>query len=340
MDGGPGDGGDGTGDDDAGDGGTGDDDGGDGDGGSDDGGTDGGGTGGGTDDGGSTGDGPCNNDGTCDPGETAENCPNDCPPAGELPWCDDVYWTCLGDPLGPGKHHNLCVQIEEGRWTSNPTYEIHEREYSIYLPSNYNGQAGLPLYVWLHHYDVANDPSLIEEYFDALDTPGANASPDDTGAIFMAPISPDNWALSEWSFVWQALQTVACLYQVDGNRIYLGGKGSGGSTTLVLGWKDSEWEYGFGVKYLAAIGAHSVGNEPGTLIDTDPCVQDRQVPTFLASGGPTDVNRGKVQAWLNVLEGCYEAENFTFYQYPSGSAWTPESFGLEEWPWLSQWVLP
>jgi hypothetical protein len=41
-----------------------------------------------------------------------------------------------------------------------------------------------------------------------------------------------------------------------------------------------------------------------------------------------------------VLEGCYDAENFTFYQYPSGSAWTPQSFGLEEWPWLSQWVLP
>lgn len=280
----------------------------------------------------------CNDDGTCDPGEGVGDCPADCTPPDPPAWCDSQYFGCGDAPLGPGVHHDVCVQIEEGRWTSNPTYMVIQRQYSIAIPDAYDGSEAVPLYMWLHPSDVAGDPSLISMYTDALETPDAMASPNDTGAIWIAPISEDNWSGPDWSFAWQALRTVACIYNIDETRMYVGGFGSGGSTAILLGYKPTG-DDGFGPDTLAGIAAHSMGNAPGTLTGIDPCSLSREVPTFLARGNALDINRGKVDAWETELLGCWDAANVTKFQY-TGNRWLPETFGQQEWPWLSQFTFP
>ncbi len=281
----------------------------------------------------------CNFDGTCDADETSPGCPADCPWPNQPAWCDLLQTGCGFFEQTPGvAHNNVCTEWVVAKYTSNPTVTVEQRAYAIRVPAQYDGTADTPVYLWLHGTSLADDATAVDAHIAMLDTAGATASPDDTNAIWVMPLSHDPWNGAEWSFAYQTLQNVACIYNSDPEKLYVAGYQAGGSAALRIGYDPQ-----VGVPNIAAIAAWRVGNSINDIggLFFDPCTQARQVPTFLSASSNADTSRLTVQGWNTYLEGCYTSGRVTYQPFVGGVVpqWDPAHYGQIEWPWLAGWSL-
>jgi len=113
----------------------------------------------------------------------------------------------------------------------------------VYVPENYDPEAGLGLVVWLHGPDGFEAEKLVARW---------QSFCRDRGFILLAPkaAQPAGWTGGEMEFVAQAIAQVRDQYNVDALRIAAVGSRSGGALAYVLAFEDRE-----AVRGVAAIHA-------------------------------------------------------------------------------------
>jgi serine protease Do len=103
----------------------------------------------------------------------------------------------------------------------------------VYVPENYDPDAGYGLVVWLHGPDGFEDEKLVAHW---------QAFCRDRGFILLAPKAAQKaaWTAGEMEFVSQAIAQVRDQYSVDALRIATVGRRSGGALAYVLAFEDRD----------------------------------------------------------------------------------------------------
>lgn len=117
------------------------------------------------------------------------------------------------------------------------------REYSIYVPANYDGTTAFPLLFNLHGgggtnsaWQAASDMRPIADTADfILAYPQARPDPSDGNSFNWIPKVPGTF--DDVPFFSSLIDTIASNYQIDQNRIYACGYSLGGDMTFELGCK-------------------------------------------------------------------------------------------------------
>ena len=182
-----------------------------------------------------------------------------------------------------------------------------EIEYSIFIPSIYNGKAEVPLIVALH--GLGSNPHQIIRYS------GLVKEAEKRGYIIVAPYGynergwygsrgkgkegflfgeqndPDNLGELSEGDVFNVLEIVRKDYQIDTNRIYLMGHSMGGGGTLYLGSKYPDlW---------AAIAPMA----PAVFFESSILMNMRKLPVYIVAGeNDLLVPVGSVRRWATKME--------------------------------------
>ena len=182
-----------------------------------------------------------------------------------------------------------------------------EIEYSLFVPSIYNGKTKVPLIVALH--GLGSNPHQIIRYS------GLVKEAEIRGYIVVAPYGynergwygsrgkgkegflfgeqndPDNLGELSEGDVFNVLKIVREAYQIDSNRIYLMGHSMGGGGTLYLGSKYPDlW---------AAIAPMA----PAVFFDSSILMKMRSLPVYIVAGeNDLLVPVGSVRRWVAQMK--------------------------------------